>query len=208
MFVMRSRRGLAPAARARGFSLIELMVAMVLGLIVVAAVVNLVMSIIQSNNQTIQATRLTQELRATASVIAADIKRARTVEDPFRQPQPINGTPANPNWQVDATTPGCVKYSYYNSNPSITNYSHSISLSPAASSPRAVMLQSGASIAAVGCGQNSGQRLNSPFINISRLEFDRNGRRITITLTGSLVDDPEIERTLTQTIFIRSLAGS
>lgn len=182
----------------RGFSLVELMVAMVLGLIVVAAVVNLVVSIIQSNNQTIQATRLTQELRATTAVIAADIKRARSVDDPFRNPTVVGG---NPYRQVDTTTAGCVRYSYYNTDPGVTNYFHAISRANGA-----VVLATGATAADTACG--AGERLNSPFINISALTFDRAGRRITITVTGSLVDNPEIQRTLSQTIFIRSLAGS
>ena len=186
------------AARARGFSLVELMVAMVLGLIVVAAVVNLVMSIIRSNNQTIQSTRLTQELRATAAVVAADIKRARSVDDPYRNPMLLGG---NPYRQVDTTVPGCVRYSYYNTDPGTTDYFHAVS-----SANGAVVLSSGATAASAVCG--AGERLNSPFINISALTFDRAGRRITINVTGSLVDNPDIERTLSHTIFIRSLAGS
>jgi prepilin-type N-terminal cleavage/methylation domain-containing protein len=193
-----SRRRRPAAARARGFSLVELMVAMVLGLIVVAAVVNLVMSIIRSNNQTIQSTRLTQELRATAAVVAADIKRARSVDDPFRNPMVLGG---NPYRQVDTTTPGCVRYSYYNSDPGITDYFHAVS-----SANGAVVLSSGPTAADAVCG--AGERLNSPFINISALTFVRAGRRITINVTGSLVDNPDITRTLSHTIFIRSLAGS
>jgi prepilin-type N-terminal cleavage/methylation domain-containing protein len=184
--------------RSLGFSLVELMVAMVLGLIVVAAVVNLVVSIIQSNNQTIQATRLTQELRATAAVIAADIKRARSVDDPFRNPTVVGG---NPYRDVDTDTVGCVRYSYFNSDPDVTDYFHAISRSGSA-----VVLDTGATQADATCG--TGERLNSPFINISALSFDRAGRRITITVTGNLVDNPDIQRTLSQTIFIRSLAGS
>ncbi|QSX78304.1 PilW family protein [Agrilutibacter solisilvae] len=195
-FGRRARR--AGVHQVHGFSLVELMVGMVLGLIVVAAVVNLVMSIIQSNNQTIRATRLTQELRATTSVIAADIKRARSVDDPFRNPMVVGG---NPYRQVDTTTPGCVRYSYFNTDPGVTNYFHAVS-----SANGAVLLATGATAAGATCG--AGTRLNSPFINISALTFDRNGRRITITVTGSLIDDPSIVRTLSQTIFIRSLAGS
>ena len=68
---------------ARGFSLIELMVAMVVGLIVVGAVLALVVSIMKSNRQTLQSTRLNQEMRATLAVIANDLRRARSVTDPF-----------------------------------------------------------------------------------------------------------------------------
>lgn len=206
MSVNRNRkRGLSEASRSRGFSMVELMVAMVLGLIVVAAVVNLVMSIIQSNNQTIQATRLTQELRATAQVIASDIKRARSVDDPFRNPTVVGGNPYRAIQVVDQVAGGspadCVRYSYFNSDAGVTTYFHSISRSN-----NSILLASGTTAALAAC--STGERLNSPFINISQLDIASNGRRITITLTGSLVDNPAIQRTLTQTIFIRSLAGS
>lgn len=207
MSVNRNRmRGLSGASRSRGFSMVELMVAMVLGLIVVAAVVNLVMSIIQSNNQTIQATRLTQELRATAQVIASDIKRARSVDDPFRNPTVVGGNPYRAIQVVEQNGANgrpadCVRYAYFNSDAGVTTYFHSISRSN-----NSVLLASGTTAALAAC--STGERLNSPFINISDLDIASNGRRITITLTGSLVDNPSIQRTLTQTIFIRSLAGS
>jgi prepilin-type N-terminal cleavage/methylation domain-containing protein len=83
---------------ARGFSLVEMMVALALGLIVVTAVLALVLSIIRSNRQTLQSTRLNQELRATLAVIASDLRRARGVADPltsalarFRKPLSLDG---------------------------------------------------------------------------------------------------------------------
>lgn len=177
-----------------GFSLIELMVGMVLGLIVVSAVITLVLSIIQSNNRTIQATRLTQELRATAAVIAADVKRARGVGDPFETATQVGG---NPFRAIDAATAGCLRYAYDNA-PGGRNF-HTISLSNGS-----VMFAD--ATAQPACG--AGERLNSPFITISALSFVQNGRSITVTLTGALDSAPEIQRTITQTIFIRSLAGT
>ena len=61
----------ADAPRQRGFSLVEMMVALVLGLVVTGAVLALVVAIIHSNRQTLQSTRLNQELRATLAVIAS-----------------------------------------------------------------------------------------------------------------------------------------
>ena len=68
-------------SHAQGFSLIELMVALVLSLIVAAAVLALVLAIIRTNRATLQTTRLNQELRATLSVVANEVRRARGVED-------------------------------------------------------------------------------------------------------------------------------
>ena len=54
---------------ARGFSLIELMIAVALGLIVSIAIVAFMMSSFRSNGQFVQATRLTQELRNTMDLM-------------------------------------------------------------------------------------------------------------------------------------------
>lgn len=83
-----------PSMRAarRGFSLVELMVALVVGLVVIGAVLALVVSIMKSNRETLQATRLNQELRATLAVIANDLRRARSVDDPLTEALNANGS--------------------------------------------------------------------------------------------------------------------
>ena len=69
----------------RGFTLIEMMVAIVVGMIVVGGAVSLVVAINQANSETIQSTRLTQELRTLAAVISDDVKRTRRIDDPIGQ---------------------------------------------------------------------------------------------------------------------------
>jgi prepilin-type N-terminal cleavage/methylation domain-containing protein len=78
----RSRRATADTG-ARGFSLIELMVALVVGLIVSAAAISFVVSVAKANSEDIQVTRLTQELRSVSEVITREIRRARFVSDPI-----------------------------------------------------------------------------------------------------------------------------
>jgi Tfp pilus assembly protein PilW len=129
-----SRR--TPAA-ARGFSLIELMISMVIGMIVALGAVSLIVAIDQSNSETIQATRLTQELRTLSVVIADDIKRTRRVDDPIAMvgqgttsacaTAPV--TPAQPCYPMTTTlavsgVPTCVTYGYTGtvSSQSIYNY--------------------------------------------------------------------------------------
>src|ERR1700746_1214039 len=73
----------ASARLSRGFSLIELMISVTIGLIVMAGAVSLIVSIDQSNSESIQSTRLTQELRALAGVIADDLKRTKRLYDPI-----------------------------------------------------------------------------------------------------------------------------
>src|SRR6476619_8149081 len=102
-----ARKSVGP--RARGFSLIELMVAMVVGMIVVGAVLALVVSIMKSNRQTLQSTRLNQEMRATLAVIASEMRRARSVTDPFSTAVLVSG---NPYKAVSTSGGSCVIYAY------------------------------------------------------------------------------------------------
>ena len=187
-----------PRDRVRGFSLVELMVALAVGLIVIGAVLALVLSIMRANNQTIQATRLTQELRATAAVITSELKRSGGVDDPMTVATANNGDPLNPFGAVDSATAGCIRYAYANATGG--NF-HSISLNNSA-----IFLDTGATAADATC--NGGVQLSSGAVAIDTLTFAVVGRRIDVTVQGSLVSDPAISRTFTQTVFIRSVAGS
>jgi prepilin-type N-terminal cleavage/methylation domain-containing protein len=60
----------------KGFSLIELMIALVAGLIVVGAVLAFTLSSLNSNTEYVTATRLTQELRNNLSLVTDDLRRA------------------------------------------------------------------------------------------------------------------------------------
>lgn len=60
----------------RGFGLVELLVAIVVGLLVLAAVTSLVVAVLRANNENLQMTRLTQELRAVAALVTRDLRRA------------------------------------------------------------------------------------------------------------------------------------
>lgn len=68
----RAHRSIASA----GFSLVEMMVALVAGLIVSAAVIAFMLSSMKSNGQYVQSTRLTQELRNTLDLVTRDLSRA------------------------------------------------------------------------------------------------------------------------------------
>ena len=64
------------AGHVRGFSLIELMVAMVAGLVVTGAVLAFTLSSMKSNSEYVLSTRLTQELRNSMDLITRDLRRA------------------------------------------------------------------------------------------------------------------------------------
>jgi len=187
--------------RAAGFSLIELMVAMVVGLIVVGAVLALIVSMIRSNNQTIQATRLTQELRATAMVIASDLKRARGVSDPFAAAKvPITAIDT-----IDVSTPNCIIYGYQGGAGGDYRVIH-------LNASNKVVLAA-TNVAANATCALAGNVLSSDQVTITTLTFANPGagRKFEVTLTGSLANPDSgigaIARTLTQTVFVRSLGS-
>lgn len=62
--------------RCQGFSLVELMVAMVAGLLLVAAVSALFASVVRANKTALQVSRLNQEVQAITDMMARDIQRA------------------------------------------------------------------------------------------------------------------------------------
>jgi Tfp pilus assembly protein PilW len=95
----------------RGFSLIEMMVSIVIGMIVVAGAITLIVAIDRSNSETIHATRVNQELRALASVIGDEIKRARRLHDPVANVG--QGATSHAAFDyIDTSTAGCIVYGY------------------------------------------------------------------------------------------------
>lgn len=71
----------APRRRSGGFSLIELMVALVVGLIVSGAVLAFTVSSVRANSEYVQAVRLTQELRAVGQFVDSELRRAGYDDD-------------------------------------------------------------------------------------------------------------------------------
>ena len=190
-------------ARVAGFTLIELMVALVVGLVVIGAVLALIVSIMRANQQTIQATRLTQELRATAELINNEVRRARGVDDPLSVAKLAAGNPFK-----DVTVgASCILYAYEGG---VGGNFRAIRLDGGK-----VVVVSAATRAAAGCG-TGGVDLTSENVVIDNLTFTAPGappvdrvRRIEMTITGRLAnpasDMGTITRTITQSIFIPSV---
>lgn len=200
------------ARHARGFSLVELMVAMVLGLIVSGAVIALVVAIIKSNRQTLQATRLTQELRATLSVIANDMRRARSVDDPLSTALIPTG---NPFGAVSTANAACAIYAY---DGAIDGPWHVVRLDSGR-----IVLQ-GSATRPVNCAVGGTPFvLGSEQVEITALSFTPTTtatnpplasnesivREFTVTIAGRLVDDDTelggITRTMSQTVYVRAV---
>lgn len=108
----------AAMRRQNGYSLIEVMISVVLGLILIGSVLALVISVLQSNAETVRNTRLSQELRTLLEVVGREAERARLMADPIAivGNPPSRTNPAvggkNPNSFVDDDTDGCLRFAY------------------------------------------------------------------------------------------------
>lgn len=182
-------------SKASGFSLVELMVAMVIGLIVIGAVLALVMSMINANNQTIRATRLTQELRATAAIVAADLRRAGSAGNPMN-------LPAASALVTPTTSAGCIRYSY--SDPAGTVVQRAVSVSNGAVFLGTDTCGAGTQVSSTGVFVGT-STINGVVVNPS---FVRAGRNITMVLPAHLASDTSVTRLYSETIFAPSLPGS
>lgn len=168
-----------------GFTLIELMIAMVLGLIVIGAVLALSLSMIRANSGTIASTRLTQELRATAAAISSELQRAGSTENPYN----IAAAQALGTVSLsDSDT--CVRYSYSEAGTTVQ---------------RAISFSGGAVyLGTTTCG-NGGTKLSSEQVNITNLQFTRDGRALTVILKGELPGNSSVYRQYSQTVFAPGL---
>jgi type II secretory pathway component PulJ len=186
---------------------VELMVALVVGLIVVGAVLALVASIMKSNRQTLQSTRLNQELRATVAVIANDLRRARSVTDPL-----TTAKTGNPYSDVDTGTAGCVIFAY---DGAAGGAWHVIKLNGGK-----VVLQAAAAKPTCNSIVATPTPFGSDQVAITALTFSpltttavarKSTRRFDITITGNLIDQDaqlsNVSRTISQSVYVRSIAG-
>ena len=208
MTIDRKTFGLPRRRREGGFTLIEMMVALALSLIVTAAVVALVVAIVRSNRQTLQATRLHQELRATLNLVASDMRRARSVGDPLTVALDPAG---NPVGAIDTANLGCIIYGYQG----------------AASGPwHIIRVDNGSVVLATNnarpadCADgDTTTTLGSQQVEITDIEFTPTTnagseffvREFTVTLSGRLVDtNPNVvqpTRTMSQTVYVRSVGA-
>jgi prepilin-type N-terminal cleavage/methylation domain-containing protein len=101
----------------QGFSLVEMMVAMVCGLLVAAAAVVFMYSSMKSNKDFVGTARLTQELRNNMDFINREMRRAGYNEDALTYVAlPANSTARSPFAPISITNPGaddsCILYAY------------------------------------------------------------------------------------------------
>lgn len=195
-----------------GFTLLELLVAMVIGLIILSAVLGLFVSMVQSDSDSIKMAQLNQELRGVMSLITRDIRRAGANRNSAADA--TGATPSNPfsvaggtRLTISANEQGdpdsCITYSY-DSDEGNELYGfrwdsnvHTIETRTA-----------GAACNAGGwtgiTDENQTYITALAFTDNTVVEAGINIREIAITLSGRLVKDANVSRTLTETIKIRN----
>lgn len=192
--------------RHSGFTLIELMVAMLVGLIVVGATIALVVSLMQSNNETIRTTRLTQELRSVADIISSEVRRARSLSDPLANVGAGASAFTTCNTIYPETTDGtqtCLRFAYGCNPTDGTGTFKAIRQSGAN-----LMIGTAAGAAGLACTGATTQ-LNSSDLVIDSANFATTAQgAVTLSVTGHLTNDASITRTVTRTVWPRSVAVS
>lgn len=98
--------------KARGFSLIELMIALVAGLIVIGSALVFTVSTVRSYNENIRSTRLTQDLRTAMNLAVREIRRSGF--DMTAVSRVLTDNNPAPSFSVVAVpaTNDCVAYQY------------------------------------------------------------------------------------------------
>jgi len=95
-----------------GVTLIEMMIAMVLGLFVTGAIISVFLTSVKTNTENLKMIRLNQELRGVMTFMVDELKRAGYSADPDNNSF-INA--------FDASTASCILYSYDENNDGILN---------------------------------------------------------------------------------------
>ena len=102
----------------QGFSLIELMIGSVLGLIVVAGALQLYLTNIQATSHSVRSSRLNQELRASLDMLSRELRRSGywagepMVDRPFDNPFQTHTNDLRVDRHPGEAESSCILYSY------------------------------------------------------------------------------------------------
>lgn len=216
-----------------GFSLVELMISIVVGLIVIGGVLGVFVSAIKSHSDNLKMTRLNQELRTVMNMMVRDIRRAgfnrnaRDALDPaMSNTNPFSDPGAGTNLNI-APGNSCITFAYdYDGDGSLglggavadERYGYRLD----AVSMAVEMRQGGATCAVGGwvniTDENSIEIVpvgGNPALSftVSSLTADIDGvpggsgisvRNVEIVLSGHLKSDTSVGRTLMETVRVRA----
>lgn len=181
-----------------GLTLIEMMIAMIVGLIIVGATLTFVFTIIKSTTENVRMTRMNQEMRVVASFIHDEVRRAGYNTDPDN-PQMMELLDFNPDNQ-------CLTYGYRSTSSTSANDNRmSFRLSEGQiiySSPGQTPCEQGETISDVNTVNftqfvvDDSETAGTATVNVPKLK---------ITLTGQ-INNPFSERTITEIVRVRNEA--
>lgn len=192
-----------------GFTLVELLIAMVIALVVSFAAISFFLSLARANSDQLQTTRLTQELRAISEVVGREIRRARYVADPIGNvTQAGAGTPPQDNDALTINAAGNCLSLQYDRPPSEAS----------GLVERAIYLDNGRVYLSSTTSCSGGAAISSEQVVISGLSFDNDtsppydssavARFVRARVSGRLAsatgDLATLTRTFQQDIYIRS----
>lgn len=208
----------------QGFSLVELLVGVAIGLVVATAMISFLMANSKANSQALQGIRLEYELKTAINLMTSDIRRAgfyassRTMVD--------TGVNSNPFMSVttDLSTPStsCLLFSYdLNEDGLLPALGFANSDERFGYRLSNQTIQSRAPTDSVfSCNSGDWQDLTNPnLIQVTNLTFTLNNttvpldnpstgsiilRAVTISATASLSSDPGVSRTITSQVKIRN----
>ncbi len=216
------------AGRASGFSLVELMISITVGLVVLGGVVSIFSSSVKGNADALKMTRLNQELQAAMGMMTRDIRRAgywgnasSAIGPSTSNANPFTlDTPGNYSGETNAS---CITFSYdTNDNGSVTTLPPDERFGFRLNSGALEARQSGNACTDTGwvniTDENSVQittllfelKAQPPILIISNVMATTpatstiNVREVRITMQGRLKNDTNVTRTLQETVRIRS----
>jgi len=212
-----------------GFTLIELMISIAIGLMIMAAVLTMFVAMVGSNNDNLKSIRLNQDLRAAMGLITRDLRRAGANLNSANNSletlatNPFQGVTIAANEQGDANK--CIVFSYDDSTVGSGTYDASSASIPnltyAPNNPNELFgyrfdsannevesRQAGAACSV----SNWAALTDSALVTITDLGFAStvvteagiNILQITITLSGQLTNDATVSRTLIESVKIRN----
>lgn len=197
----------------RGLSLVELMIAMLLGLMLIGAVTSLFMSTLQSNRDLALIHQLEDELHATMDLMTRDLRRAGSNATPI-----VSATMTNPfGLDTPAAAAGEVANSCFTFRYDLDNDGALDAASPDERFGfRLLQKRIQSRGGGLACNLNGAPGwtdvTTANVVEITKLNFalqtteagEMDLRRIVITLEGQLKSDPSVKRSLLRTLRVRN----
>jgi type IV pilus assembly protein PilW len=208
----------------KGFTLIELMIAMAIGLLLVSAVITLYVSMSSSNIDYLKSIRLNHELRSAMNLMVRDIRRAGHNQDAATES--VAATSINPFSNSSASTVQAtvlsvtgastadrtISFSYdSDDDANIDTFGYRLNIVGGIGAIQ--YCSNDTTTTGVAC-TNWEDLTDSNLIDIDNLDFEQDTlsvaggvftiRQVTITVTGHLISDTDFSKTLSEVVKIRN----